>query len=121
PRVPRRQPDWFGPGGIAGAVGGERYWDREGRWVGVCLSSFGICFTRDALARLHVTTPPSSWSALADPVYRAELALADPTKSGSVGQAFEMMIQSQINRARRRLASAGSGAASATTPRDETS
>jgi len=114
--IRQRHPDWFGPDGIPEEVGGERYWDREGRWVGVCLSNFGICFNHDALARLHVTTPPASWSALADPVYHAQLALADPTKSGSVGQAFEMIIQSQINKASRRRA-AGAGAPA---PSDET-
>ena len=101
-----RHPDWFGAGGIPEQVGGERYWDRDGRWVGVCLSSFGICFNHDALARLHIATPPSSWRDLADPAYRAELALGDPTKSGSVGKAFEMIIQSQVNAARKRLAAA---------------
>jgi len=101
--IRQRHPEWFGPQGIPEEVGGERNWDHDGRWVGVCLSSFGICFNHDALARLHVATPPSSWSALADPVFRAELALADPTKSASVGKAFEMIIQSQVNQARRRL------------------
>jgi iron(III) transport system substrate-binding protein len=109
--IQRRRPDWFGPAGIPEEVGGERYWDREGRWVGVCLSSFGICFNRDALARLEVAEPPSSWRALADPRYHAELALADPTKSGSVATAFEMIIQSEINEARHRLGmDAGPGA-----------
>jgi len=102
--IRQRHPEWFGPEGIPEEVGGERNWDHDGRWIGVCLSSFGICFNHDALARLHVATPPSSWSALADPVFHAELALADPTKSASVGKAFEMIIQSQVNQARRRLA-----------------
>ena len=30
----------------------RRFWDRDGRWVGACLSSFGICYNRDALARI---------------------------------------------------------------------
>jgi len=111
--IRQRHPEWFGPDGIPEQVGGERNWDREGRWVGVCLSSFGICFNRDALARLHVATPPSSWSALGDPVYRAELALADPTKSASVGKSFEMIIQSQVDQARRRLSAAGPTGAAA--------
>lgn len=115
--IQRRHPDWFGPGAIPEEVGGERYWDREGRWVGVCLSSFGICFNRDALARLQVAVPPSSWRALADPKYHAELALADPTKSGSVATAFEMIIQSQINEVRRRLgADLGSPASASADP-----
>jgi len=105
--IRQRHPEWFGPQGIPEEVGGERTWDRDGRWVGVCFSTFGICFNHDALARLRVPTPPSSWGALAEPVFHGELALADPTKSGSVGKAFEMIIQSQVNQARRRMAAAG--------------
>ena len=105
--IRQRHPEWFGPAGIPEEVGGERSWDRDGRWVGVCFSTFGICFNHDALARLRVATPPSSWGALADPVYHGELALADPTKSASVGKAFEMIIQSQVNQARRRMLAAG--------------
>jgi iron(III) transport system substrate-binding protein len=105
----QRHPDWFGSGegAIPEEMSGEPYWDRDGRWVGVCLSSFGICFNRDALARLHVASPPASWRALGDPVYHAEVALADPTKSASVSTAFEMIIQSQMNEARRAVEAAG--------------
>ena len=49
-----RHPELFGPGGIPAELGGETLWDRDGRWVGACLSSFGICYNRDALARLGV-------------------------------------------------------------------
>jgi ABC-type Fe3+ transport system substrate-binding protein len=94
-----RHPELFGAGGIPQRFGGEPFWDRDGRWIGTCLSSFGICFNREVLARLGVSEPPSSWRALADPVYHGQLALADPTKSGSVGTAFEMIVQSEMSRA----------------------
>jgi len=97
-----RHPELFGPGGIPADFGGETYWDRDGRWIGACLSSFGICYNRDALARLGVNEPPASWSALAEPAYRGQLALGDPTKSGSIGKALEMLVQKQMADARRR-------------------
>jgi iron(III) transport system substrate-binding protein len=90
-----RHPELFGPGGIPPTVSGQLNWDPAGRWYGTCLSSFGICFNRDGLARLGVGTP-SSWEALADPRLLGQVALADPSKSGSVAVAFEMVIQAQM-------------------------
>jgi ABC-type Fe3+ transport system substrate-binding protein len=90
-----RHPDLFGPGGIPQTWGGRPYWDPAGRWLGTCLSSFGICFNRDSLARLGVATP-TSWEALADPRLLGQLALADPSKSGSVATTFETIVQAQM-------------------------
>jgi iron(III) transport system substrate-binding protein len=100
-------PELFGPGGIPQTAGGETYWDRDGRWFGTALSSFGICYNRDVLDRLGVHEPPASWAALADPALKGALALADPTKSGSVGKAFETIIQHEMNAALERARAAG--------------
>ena len=91
-------PELFGdgPDQIPQSLGGEPFWDKEGRWIGNVLSSFGICYNDDALRRLDATTPPRNWKDLADPVYFGELALADPNMSGAVTKAFEMIIQQQI-------------------------
>jgi iron(III) transport system substrate-binding protein len=97
-----RHPELFGPGAIPAELGGETLWDRDGRWVGACLTTFGICYNRDALARLGVGEPPASWTALGAPAYRGQLALADPTKSGSIGKALEMLVQKQMADARKR-------------------
>lgn len=94
-----RHPEWFGEGAIPQTRGGEEYYDPEGRWVGACLSAFGICYNVDSLRRLGIGQPPTQWSELARPVYRGEIALADPTQSGSVAKAFEMLIQQQMLRA----------------------
>jgi ABC-type Fe3+ transport system substrate-binding protein len=102
-----RRPELFGEGGIPQTFAGETYWDLEGRWVGTCLSTFGVCYNRDVLERLGVAHPPSQWAELADPVFHHQLALADPTKSGSVGKAFETIIQTQMNAALRRASAAG--------------
>jgi len=105
--IVRRHPELFGAGGIPVELGGETLWDKDGRWVGACLSSFGICYNRDALARLGVTEPPASWSTVADPIFRGQLALTDPTKSATAGKAIEMIVQKQMGDARKRAEAAG--------------
>jgi iron(III) transport system substrate-binding protein len=103
----QRHPELFGPGGIPADLGGETFWDRDGRWVGSCLSSFGICYNRDALARLGVAEVPTSWSTLAAPTFRGQLALADPTKSATSGKALEMIVQKQMSDARKHAEARG--------------
>ena len=76
--------------------GGEPIWVTRGRWFGVALSAFGICYNRDLLPRLGIPKPPAQWRDLANPRFRGTLALADPTASGSVAKAFEMIVQQQI-------------------------
>jgi ABC-type Fe3+ transport system substrate-binding protein len=102
-----RHPELFGPGGIPAELGGETFWDREGRWVGACLSSFGICYNADALARIGVMSVPSSWSTLGGPSFIGQLALADPTKSATSGKALEMIVQRQMSDARARAEADG--------------
>lgn len=78
-----RFPELFGTTGddlIPRSLGGEQYWDAQGRWVGVCLAEFGICYNTDALARLGVLTPPVQWVDLASDRLFNAIALADPTK-----------------------------------------
>lgn len=94
----QKHPAWFGDEGIPEAVGGEPYRDKRDRWAGTCLSSFGIVFNRDVLRRLGITKEPSQWEDLTDPRLFGQVALADPTKSGSVTKAFEMIIQQQMQK-----------------------
>jgi iron(III) transport system substrate-binding protein len=75
---------------------GEPFYDKDARWVGAVLSQFGIIFNRDSLERLELEAEPSNWSSLADPKYLGELALADPTQSGSSTKAFEMIVQQRM-------------------------
>ncbi len=90
-------PEWFREGSIPERFTGETYYDKDRRWVGVCLSQMGICYNRDSLKRLGLL-PPKEWGDLGNPAYAGYLALADPTKSGSVGRAYEMIIQEQMQR-----------------------
>lgn len=91
-----RRPEWFQEDIIPAKVSGETFYDPDHRWIGACLSSFGICYNTDSLQRLRMDPPPDSWSDLGSPKFFTEIALADPTKSGSVTKAFEMLIQQRI-------------------------
>ncbi len=89
--------EWFDEEkGIKQNFTGEDCYGKDHLWVGVCLSRFGICYNVDGLARLGLEAP-KSWDDLGDPKYFGHVALADPTKSGSVAKAFEMLIQQKIH------------------------
>lgn len=111
--VLKRHPEWFTETVVPQRFAGEDYWDPEGRWVGTVLSAYGIVFNRDSLKRLGVEGEPTSWETLKDPRLRSEVALADPTKSGSIAKAFENVIQQQMQRALLGLQAANATGASA--------
>lgn len=62
------------------------------KWVGCCLSSFGIVYNPDLYARLNLPSP-TRWSDLARPELANLVALADPTRSGSAAVAYMMVLQ----------------------------
>jgi iron(III) transport system substrate-binding protein len=93
----RSRSELFGERGIPQTAGGKVMWDKEGRWAGTCLTLFGICHNRDSLTRLGIQKAPEQWSDLADPAYFGQLAIADPSKTGSAATAFEMVIHQQMN------------------------
>lgn len=90
-----KHPEWFGEKGITQYFSGEQYYNDERTWVAACLSQFGICYNEDALKRLGLPVP-QGWEDMGDPRYAGYLALADPSKSGSVARAFELLIQQQM-------------------------
>jgi ABC-type Fe3+ transport system substrate-binding protein len=94
----QRHPEWFADSVIPRIFAGEEYWDAQGRWFGCVLSSYGIVFNRDSLRRLGIERPPQQWDDVTDARYFREVALCDPTKSGSIAKAFENIIQQQIQR-----------------------
>jgi iron(III) transport system substrate-binding protein len=100
----RLHPEWFDEKVIPQSYSGEPYWDRQGRWFGPVLSGHGMIYNLDALARLGVAQPPREWADLQDPRLQGEVALCDPTKSGSISKGFECLIQEQIYREWARLA-----------------
>jgi len=91
----KQRPEWFSDAIIPESVGGEPYRDPDLTWIGSCLSSFGIVYNTDTVARLGLP-PPTSWKDLADPRYYGQIAVADPAKSGSIVKAFEMIVQQQM-------------------------
>lgn len=92
-----KRPEWFTEDVIPETFSGESYRDREGRWFGCVVSSYGLLYSNDSLKRLGVPAP-GRWSDLTDPRLQGEVALADPTKSSSIAKAFEMVIQQEIQR-----------------------
>lgn len=98
-RVFTSQPELFAKGGpIPETFTGERYYPADRTWVGTCMSQFGICYNPQYLDRLHLPSP-ESWRDLGHPGYAGTLALADPTKSGSVARAFELLVQGEMLKA----------------------
>ncbi|MBI3987266.1 MAG: extracellular solute-binding protein [Lentisphaerae bacterium] len=91
-----RHPDWLDAGIIPRQFSGELFYDKDDRWYGCCLTSFGLCYNEDVLADLGIAAPPRQWTDLADARYFRKIALADPSKSGSINKAFEMVIQQQM-------------------------
>ena len=94
----KEKPEWFSTEAIPAEVSGEPFRDDAYRWVGTVLSAFGICYNKDVVERLGMPGGPRKWEALADPRLQGQIALADPTKSGSTTKAFEMLIQERIQR-----------------------
>lgn len=82
---------------IPRGLNGETW--RGSAFYGNVLSLFGICYNKDRLRDLGIHRPPASWRDLADPRYFGAIGLADPTKSGSVAKAFDLIIQTQCARA----------------------
>lgn len=72
---------------------------RTATLFGNVLSTFGLCYNVDRLRELGVSRPPSQWDDLADPVYFRQVGAADPTKSGSIAKAFEMIVQQKCKQA----------------------
>ena len=91
----KERPDWFGDSIMPAVVSGEPLRDENFRWVGAVLSSFGLCYNADVVKRLGLD-PPKQWVDLTDPRYFGQIALADPTKSGSATKAYEMLIQQRM-------------------------
>ena len=96
----KRHPALFGEHGIPQYLGGEPYWDALGRWVGVCLSGYGICYNRDALSRLGIDRPPARWADLADPRLAEVVAAFVELKTGKSSDEPEIIAY-----CRQRLAS----------------
>ena len=103
PKIKEKHAAWFADDAIPAKLSGEAFYDKDMRWCGTALSSFGIVFNRDVLRRLGIENDPTQWEDLADPRLFGQIALSDPSKSSSVTKAFEMVLQQQMHLAIERL------------------
>lgn len=94
----RTHPQWFTPDIIPREFAGEEYFDAQGLWIGTVLSSYGMIYNVDAMRRVGLDGPPTQWDDLQDARLVGQVALTDPTKSGSIAKAFENVIQQQMQR-----------------------
>jgi len=90
--VKAAHPDWFTDESIPAKLSGQELYDPDLTWIGTCLSSFGICWNKENHERRGLKAP-QTWADLADPAYENQLAISDPTKSGTVTAMFECMLQ----------------------------
>lgn len=110
-RILRTHPEWFTDDIIPQTYAGEPYWDKQGRWFGNVLSSYGIIANDDSLARLGLSEGIRRWDDLTAPQLIGEVALCDPTKSSSIAKAFENMIQQKMQQRLAALRAASPGRA----------
>lgn len=89
----KRHPEYFKPEIIPQSFGGDELYDKQGRYYGVVLSTFGICYNKDRVAELKDPAPPKRWADLGEPRFFNTISLADPSKSGSANKCFEVLIQ----------------------------
>ena len=85
-------PDWFTDKGIPAKLSGQDLYEKDLHWVGTCLSAFGICWNIENMERRGLKAP-TTWVDLASPVFENQLAISDPTKSGTVTAMFECILQ----------------------------
>ena len=90
-------------------LGGEIWYDPQDRYYGVCLTAFGICYNPERLREAHPgpLPEPRQWAELGNPAFFGLLGVGDPSKSGSIAKAFEMLIQQQMMLAVAKSAAAG--------------
>lgn len=96
----RRHPEYFRPETIPHFFGGDEIYEKDGKYYGVCLASFGICYNIDRLRELSsLTEPPRRWRDLGKGVFFNKVVAADPTKSGSANKCFEIILQQEMHEA----------------------
>ncbi len=115
----KRHPEFFHPGSIPRTFGGDQIYEKDGKYYGVCLASFGICYNADRLRELlkysilprqpftvdriakgdYSVEPPKRWRDLGKPEFFNTVVAADPTKSGSANKCYEIILQQEMHEA----------------------
>ncbi|OGV33772.1 MAG: hypothetical protein A2020_11640 [Lentisphaerae bacterium GWF2_45_14] len=94
--IQKLHPEWFKSDIIPQRFSGETFYDKAGRYYGTCLSTFGICWNFQRISEMSDKSPPRKWASLGEPRFFGKIAIADPTKSGSVNKCFEMIVQQEM-------------------------
>lgn len=98
--VKKRHPEYFSNEVIPPAFAGEIFYDPNGLYYGVCLSSFGICVNPDAVEECGLDVADiKCWDDMARPEFFGKVVVADPSKSGSVTKCFESILQEKMYKA----------------------
>ena len=92
-KIKELHPELLAPEIIPQSFGGELLYDPKGRYYGLCLSTFGLCYNHDRIRELEDKTPPRRWADLGEPRFFNKIVIGDPSKSGSINKCFEIMIQ----------------------------
>lgn len=81
---------------IPESLAGENW--RSSYVFGTAVSTFGLVYNIDRLRDLKIPENewPARWDDLADPRYVRQIGVTDPTKSGSIAKAFELIIYSKV-------------------------
>jgi ABC-type Fe3+ transport system substrate-binding protein len=79
---------------IPATFGGMEMYSPDKTWCGNVLSSFGFLYNKELITQLGIQ-PPKQWEDLASKEFYDLSVLADPTQSGSIAAAFEMIVQSE--------------------------
>jgi iron(III) transport system substrate-binding protein len=82
-----RMDSWFGEN----VIGAGHLYDPDQYWIGTALSSFGIVYNREVLARLGVPEP-ATFEDLCDPRLAGWIALSDPRQSGSITTSLDAIL-----------------------------
>lgn len=91
-----RHPEWFCDEVIPFKLAGDYLWDKQGRWIGSSLSSFGIVYNEDRVKDLGLPHAPEQWVDLTSPLLFKQIAMVDPVQSSVVIKCFEMILQQQM-------------------------
>lgn len=96
--IRKRHPEFLSPDIMPQNFGGDEIYDKNGRFYGVCLSSFGICCNLDRLQEMK-QPQPAGWRDLGRKEFFNTVIAADPTKSGSANKCFEIILQQEMHNA----------------------
>ena len=86
-------PSYLSADKMPAEFGGEKIYDPNGKYYGLCLSTFGICANTDRLAEMKNPAPPERWADLGSPRFYNNIVVADPSKSGSANKCYEIILQ----------------------------